>query len=1371
MKRLLCLWAFALAFVGNAMAYEPVIKETHWFGFYEYEEPWLKTETGIHYGWDENKYLLSLKGAFRYDDDDQDNVDWNNEKWCTTTYYSVLDHKPRFSVDDTDAWKVGRLAEHWAYKSYGLQNTREYATNFTIHDLEVGDTIIFEYYRENGDADGQVTLAGGSLQNINNGQSIYGTNEYVCNAQGNITFSCPKHMLLRSVTIKLAEYEAAETEITEIAESERANYEGATGYRFTIKSAGVLEDRRCAVPYMTMRIGDAENNNDLVYVRNLGTANEYGEQFGAGCIISDKDDLDVSKLSNHYAQLNNGDGQAITNLMLPGKEWTVFKAERAPEGYTGGTWDGDTFNSIYPIYGTYYYFFPEVDGYLNVRFYCEGNREHAPLWYKQNGDEFISPEDQPTLIYTNSSNGDNTCYTGWYEDQNYYEYRVKVEKGGVYYLCSNPTLLHQQRPTVRLMSYAFMPLFRLDPLWYVANDTEKTNHAITNAAELNQDFTVNGTHNIIHDVKCLGNIHSAEPYFVTEGNKAKLCFKNIVYKSEYLNDPTLNDGGAVVVHVECEEGKAKFVLTIPYSAEKAVMSADTNDNPLRVMDTNATRNPNGKQVKKWDFFSNIYEVGQYSDPSSQLYNEIHKADGGLTADWVETYANIEEGKEPIFKSVYDMEGDNADMLHETEGLVFFTDANVLGIYNENNPSTITFADRYIGFMDDGELWVPNLKEGDRVVIKMGCFGNAEIQDESQNGTQNQVEPEIATLNFENAKDALGNAISGDYKIGGSQIKDVEGNDKAIPCGEYHFIATGGHFKLKVKEAELLKIYSIVIYKNSITPENILTENEVKGDLEKRYILNIQESDVADNVNLHLQYRGIDEPTKYHEKTRKTGNIAATDIVESADNNDGNNVWYTYTVAHPETPAEAKFGIFKVRLGVKTTDEIYVTDYADCMIPVGYRQTMEYPYTWDFTDLKKYVSAGIDTDGTEKDVDEADLKIWDEYDFRTNSDEYDGYIFAPGGQLYGGTTMFDETRGIGIFHNEIDNKSMTMNGSADAADGGLEVAEEYGFVVPQVAAGQAVYVHATAGDGATAQYAIGNGAKQTLKKVGTDAYAMKMADDATTANVTLYFKGCEVNKIAVSEYAKTVNKLGFASESRNVEIDPELMGYMTGTGLKAYTITEVNYGTKAGDIPSITLTAVPETNVIAPATTGDGNAYIIYNTDDAKAVSALDGGFHLFVPDMHDKSTATGGKTQLDGNDNFLKSWYPEGSESSVDIDQEDGDYTNYLMNYKYKDARGNSKEGPEAFYRAGAGAKLGGNKAYLQLLTSNVKPITANAGAKFVIFFVDEEEGTETTAIDGVQTTESISGDNSIYTLSGMKVNQPQKGSIYVKNGKKVILK
>ena len=38
MKRLFTLIMFAIAFCGNVLAWEPVIKETHWFGSIEYDE-------------------------------------------------------------------------------------------------------------------------------------------------------------------------------------------------------------------------------------------------------------------------------------------------------------------------------------------------------------------------------------------------------------------------------------------------------------------------------------------------------------------------------------------------------------------------------------------------------------------------------------------------------------------------------------------------------------------------------------------------------------------------------------------------------------------------------------------------------------------------------------------------------------------------------------------------------------------------------------------------------------------------------------------------------------------------------------------------------------------------------------------------------------------------------------------------------------------------------------------------------------------------------------------------------------------------------------------------------------------------------------
>ena len=278
--------------------------------------------------------------------------------------------------------------------------------------------------------------------------------------------------------------------------------------------------------------------------------------------------------------------------------------------------------------------------------------------------------------------------------------------------------------------------------------------------------------------------------------------------------------------------------------------------------------------------------------------------------------------------------------------------------------------------------------------------------------------------------------------------------------------------------------------------------------------------------------------------------------------------------------------------------------------------------------------------------------------------------------------------------------------------------------------------------------------------------------SSETNVTLFFTGVIVKKISVSTDFKTVYDLGYASESRDHEIDPELMGYMTGTGLKAYTVTSVEYGDKPGSIPSITLSAVDKAYVVGAATIGDHNAYIIYNTDaavnESKKVSAINNGFHLFVPDMHDKSEANEEKSVLDVRGNSLKSWLKAGS-----IPQTDGKYTNYLMNSKgYNEITGEQVEGEEAFYRASNKASLGDNKAYLQLLTEKVKPNNGKpATAKMAIVFVDEESGTQTTSIDGVDSREDILGNNDYYTLSGIKVNAPAKGGIYIKNGKKVIVK
>lgn len=1315
---------------------------------YEYEDytngqwGWSPFDTK-RINWSDN-YIESIEVA----------KSWTNQsplQLPKTTYYSWLDRKLRFSVNRTELWDVDRNTSN-NYKGLGLYNKGDGGTNFWIHNLKQGDKFNVEYYRDPNNNNSPF-LVSGSVEGRTPGQNYSGENAiygaannspvyYTMTADGDVQINIPSHTVIRSVTIQHVAYEKATFETEQITDN------GNIGYKTTMTGAGVLEDKRGAIPYMTMRFG-AEN--DMTFVRNVGNPGNGVTYYAASNIIDESNDFNPStaKLQAPYRSKSEADMKRF----LANKEWSVFTAN--PDGN-----GGDDFNSIYPLYGSYYYFFPEVNGKLIMEFYCEGSEETPAFWYKKRADgSFPGSNDQPAVTKVGVNNNGRTS------GGNFYRFTVDVDKGGVYYLCSLPTNIAHEHPIIRLISYAFIPAFRLDPLWYIATDEEKTSGTIDHAAETNQDFTVTTDHqsvNLIKSVKCEGNIASAEPYF--EGKVLK--FKNIKYKSETENDPTLNDGGAVIVNVECASGKATYVLTVPYTAEKAVKSTDANNHLLRVMDPDKENNPDGKQVKKWDFFSNVYNVGQYKNTSSQLYNEIHKADG-LTADWVDTYMDLENEEERIFKSVYDMEGDNADMLKETEGLVFFTETNQLGIFNENDPSNSQFSDRYIGLIGGGEMWIPSLKAGDRIVLKMGRYGK-----DSQGADK-------AHLTITGAQDAVGKPITGDYVIGGSGVatgndlnNGADITDPSQPWGEYHFISTGGHFKLKVTDATLLKLYSIVIYKHDDT---ILTENELLGDEDHLEILNTEEFVTPDNVLLRLHYRGLKEATNYSAPVEaKTGNLVKNDVHVS-NQTSYESLWYTYSVDLPESPADAKFGVFKARQGVKTIGEDYVTDYADCMIPVGYRETLEYPYTWDFTDLKKYVSAGIDENGTEKEVADADLKLWNEWSMRVKPEEWDGTIFSSGGQLYGGKTMFDETRGIGITHDS--NNVASMTGTTTDETGGMSIGDgAYGFIVPQVDKNQAIYVRAhkvgstqkakyEQSDGTTT-YAYGNSEQDfPYSETATDGtndevFAVVMPSSLTKkVDVKLSFKGYEVKKIAVSTDPKSVNSYGYSTECRAHDIDHRLTPYFSADNIKAYRVSDVNY-----DESKIELA---EVNKILPAASANGEeglGVILYNT---KAGEDKSSDFHLFVPDMHDKDN---NDLKLNAESNKL---YANLTQNNS-IGANPGEYTNYLLNAKGTNpVNGKTVEGI-AFYRASKTAKLGPNKAYLPILTSAVQPSTGNlGGAKMHIVFVDEndvDDNTTVTAVTGIEVNDAAE-ENTYYTLSGIKIDRPTKSGIYIKNGKKIIIK
>lgn len=1023
-----------------------------------------------------------------------------------------------------------------------------------------------------------------------------------------------------------------------------------------------------------------------------------------------------------------------------------------------------------PYQGTFYVFKPTASGKLWIKGSLD-NTQMELLDYDENGT-------YKGAVWTGSSTGDVTI--GW----------IDVKKNHVYYLVEGYNFMttgqNQKWTKFKLAEFKFQNTFTMGTLGLVLENgaTRGTLSTLKNSGSLTS-WNVRRTYDQTGD-KVSDNIDTSELNVTVSGNT--LTVSGIKY-----NDESADKGGVIVLDLNFENGDAIFVVTIPYSAEKG---------------------------HKWDFYSKVLQIGQYKTAGSQLQQET---DNG---EWKYTYRVINNQgvgtHDPMYQNVYDMEGDNADMIWETEGLIFNTPAYKSCLYNENNLSATEYTDRYVGILPTGSFTIPGLKQGDRVLIQMG----------SGDGSSNDV----CFFNISNALDAIGQSISSSdtYKAGGS-LFNPSGKEDYELRGYYHFIAAAdGPMTFYMNGGSMTKIYSIEIYtgthKHTNDPERQANGSTVTYNGDRYTVSGYQYVHRYNNNNnlwgsYQMHYRGKGDPLRDPTVIYKSGNVTTTS---------SNLFWGTITNANGNTShhiffksVKGEHGMFRMRVDVMEQNNKYVADYGLQNICVGYIDKQAYPYTWDFTDLMKYSYTDsndlikkerstceaynkpeefMDYTMTESGgfpADQADVKAidqWKWYNAETNqpagyglqvrNSGFNGELAYPSeSQLYAGDEFIAEAVGIDIQpYTTLDSK---RNGHLRITDQGLSLyqrssSEFWTIKIPEVSTDAAVYVRAKSiTKNRTPRWDKNTVTYSGRSNDGDYIFAVK----GTGGDVVIKIGDAIIQKIAVSTDAKKVNKLGYATESRNKEIDPELMGYMTGTGLKAYTVTSVEYSGNAGDIPSIKLTAVPSTNVIGAATQYDHNAYIIYNTDAAvkpegateetKAVNALDDGFHLFVPDMHDVSTMgeNAKKKVLDTSEsgstfkNHLRSWLPGDPANDV-LPPTFGDYTNYVLSSKGTNVyTGQTETDVERFRRIAANVKPGNNKAFLPLLTDEVKP-KDGAGAKgmFAIVFVDEEEGTETTSLDGVKSTETLSGDNAIYTLSGVKVSKPQKG-IFIKNGKKIVIK
>ncbi len=798
-------------------------------------------------------------------------------------------------------------------------------------------------------------------------------------------------------------------------------------------------------------------------------------------------------------------------------------------------------------------------------------------------------------------------------------------------------------------------------------------------------------------------------------------------------------------------------------------------------------------------------------------------------DWEFNYRVRKSDKfyDPRFLNNYALESDNADMMWDTQGLILQAGSGQSCIFNEHGVSidhtnkTQADPDRYVGFLKGGKFIIPKLNEGDRVLIYMGSgYGS---------GDQSMVfhiTNALDALHNPISPDSI-------YHAGGSQWNGTATHKDPYYRGCYHFFAAAdGDMEFEMSGGSMCKLYSIQIYRgerietNAVQGDNGYTLLAVKDQNG-----NVTSTETK-SWNLHHRGKGEEvaqgkgEKAIVNEVIASSGNITnkTLGIVRGGTKNSAIGISYTN---------QGEIGMLRVRVKCMEYNNNYVTDYADRNLTLALHETKSYPYTWDFTDINQYSGSDITAENTsypettdEWDTKGYDLSMWDEnggmilsgptWGYQNQNMIFENSTGINGNQLYANGKVIPETKGLWWY---FDNNDAAYSGSMQITSEGLKLANtpnivdgiglnrgwwNYKMVVPNVPAGAAVYLRVARDENVSeenvqfknlrgedidetffyksyqfasmsAKAVIGSDDNSKLYEAedGSGDYIMAMYNSGAAGNLTLTLNGWILKKMSISSDKKTLDSNGWATESREHVIDPALTAYLTGYDIETCFVEEIDYGKVGGEgkvlLTRANLNDASDGQIIRAAANGDAGACILHNTAGAP-VEILDGGFHLFVPDMHDfedtdftNNDATGIKTITTTSNGILKAQVTAGTIPAT----KDG-YTNYILsNKRYIKDQGDLVESVEAFYRVkSSGAKSNGHNAYLQMETNKVTG-SQSANTFEVVFELDKEAD----GINEVNDTKAATTEG-FYTIDGQKLNgMPTNSGLYIVNGKKVVIK
>ena len=797
------------------------------------------------------------------------------------------------------------------------------------------------------------------------------------------------------------------------------------------------------------------------------------------------------------------------------------------------TWGSVDANEL-PVTGTYYKFVPEVTGKMWVKFKAvsvkyrnyglKGNNENidgngtpneytaavnCPYYLKVlDGNTFQSVEN--AHYYSNGANGYFGSPNG--NPGNGQNDGITVERGKTYYLYgwwqdgTNSGSLDQYACGVaELIEVTFMPNQYVEPLakWVESGTTSDSDLA-----------DVKG-YNTVRVKKTSDNIASCTPYI--EGGKLKI--KDITFVDENkgggtilikIGDPNIDADPVFAYTIAYDAGYNPSQVGQDINGETITRSEghtwDFSEKPLKGLKW-SNKNAQADEAVFGPYFNNFATADKDANgvPTNGvnsncfLYEEMNKTnpDGSKHSDWTFNYRVKKNNSfmDPRFLNNYDMEGDNADMMWDTEGLIINAGSTQSCIFDEfmltsdrvidHTNKTQDDPDRYIGFLEGGEFIIPCLKKGDRVIVYMA----------SGNGSGNQA----MQFNITNALDAVHNPIDADdfYYIGGSQWNVPNGHNDPYYRGCYHFFAAAdGDMKFTMAGGSMCKLYSIKIYRGARECTNGVQENSGGYTL---LAVKDQSGTVTstETKSWTLHFRGKGEQVadgtgalgQANEVIASSGNITNTELGVLTGGTSNARIGITYT-------NEGEIGVLRARIKCMEYNQKYVTDFADRNFTLALHETKTYPYTWDFTDINGFSSEEIEgeyneyneiTDLTSEDTWfeplGRELSMWDENGamvLRT-PEEYtnQNMIFENskginGNQLYANGNVLPETQGLWWY---MDSNDPTYNGSMQITADGLKLANtkktvdgsntmgwwNYKMVVPAVPADGVVYLRMTRDD--------------------------------------------------------------------------------------------------------------------------------------------------------------------------------------------------------------------------------------------------------------------------------------------------------------------